>query len=235
MVYNCINTIRSYIFTTTCILCGARGDGNLDLCDPCRRSLPSNVHSCFRCALPLPSGSSANVCGKCLKSRPRFHRCIAPLVYQPPVDHLISGLKFQRHLPNGRLLAGLLLQQLLRLPADLPDLIIPVPLHPSRQQQRGFNQALELARPIGRRLGIPLDYRTCVRLRNTGPQTGLQKVHRQQNLRGAFALARPLGMVRHLALVDDVITTGSTVNELASLLCQAGAVRVQVWAVARTL
>ena len=114
----------------------------------------------------------------------------------------------------------------------MPELIIPVPLHKSRLKERGFNQALELARPLGQRFGIPVDIQAIRRTRATAPQSGLDKKERRRNIRGAFELkGKPLA--RHIAIIDDVVTTGNTVNELARILRRGGATRVEVWAIAR--
>ena len=147
---------------------------------------------------------------------------------------LVAGLKFHDRLAGGRLLGELLARHLLVRGGPLPELILPIPLHPRRLRQRGFNQALELALPLGRRLGVPLDRHSCRRNRATQPQTELDLKQRRRNLRNAFALAGPLP-ARHIALVDDVVTTGSTSNELARLLKRAGAERVEVWAAARAV
>ena len=150
------------------------------------------------------------------------------------MQQLVAGLKFHERLAGGRLLGELLARHLLARVNPLPELILPIPLHPRRLRQRGFNQAMELALPVGRRLGIPLDRKSCRRKRPTQPQTELDLVQRRRNLRKAFALSGALP-ARHIALVDDVVTTGSTSDELARLLKRAGAERVEVWAAARAL
>lgn len=118
--------------------------------------------------------------------------------------------------------------------ATRPELLIPVPLHPQRYAERGFNQALELARPIARRLDVPMDWSNCVRMRATPHQTGQDARARRANLKGAFAVSGTL-QARHVAIVDDVVTTGATVSELARVLRRAGVERVEVWSAARTL
>jgi ComF family protein len=149
------------------------------------------------------------------------------------VDHLVSGLKFNGRLADGRLLAALLGEHLEAAKVPLPDLLIPVPLHRERLRERGFNQALELARPLGRRFDIPLDLHSIRRQRETAPQSGLERKARRRNLKGAFILTRELE-AKHVALVDDVVTTGSTVSELARMLKRGGVQRVDIWALART-
>lgn len=148
------------------------------------------------------------------------------------MDHLIGRLKFQGQLHLVEPLARLLAEELGEL-REAPDLLIPVPLHPLRLRERGFNQSLELARVLARHYGLELDGRLCRRARATPPQSGLNRKQRGKNMRGAFSVAGdPAG--RRLALLDDVITTGTTVRALAKALLQAGAAGVEVWTLART-
>lgn len=218
----------------TCLLCGAPGAAGLDVCAGCWADLPRNHHSCPSCALPLPIGTPPDQsCGACQRHPPPYMRCFAPFQYAGLLPHLITGLKFQARLTYARLLGELLTQALLERGQPWPELLLPVPLHSSRLRERGFNQALELARFPARALGLRLETKRCVRRLNTPPQVGLVAAARRNNLRGAFALTAPLD-VWHVALVDDVVTTGSTVAELAGLLRQAGVARVEVWAVAKT-
>jgi len=216
-----------------CILCGAEGYDGLDLCPGCLGDLPFNRHACQRCALPLPDAALKDaLCGQCQKQPPKFDRCYAPLRYGYPLDHLISNFKFRDRLAQGHLLSGLLGNFLLQQQCELPELIIPVPLHVSRLRERGFNQALELARPLSKRFDLPIDSHLVIRNRATSSQMELDKRARRKNIRGAFELTGRLS-ARHVAIVDDVVTTGSTVNELAAILRRGGAERVDVWAVAR--
>jgi ComF family protein len=143
----------------------------------------------------------------------------------------VQQLKFGANLHVARLFANLMTERVSA--AARPDCIIPVPLHRARQRDRGFNQAVEIARPLAAQLGCRLDVETCIRVRPTSPQSQLTAGQRRRNLRDAFALKQPL-RVRHLALVDDVMTTGSTLDALAKLLRHAGAERIDVWLCART-
>lgn len=227
MVYNCINNILSLFYPDHCQLCGAEAtDG---LCAGCRRELPHNRHACRQCGLPLETDA---VCGACQRHPPAVDHSLIPFLYSAPIDRLIGQFKFSAKLPQGRLLARLL-EQHLACQATLPDLLVPVPLHPARMRQRGFNQALELAKPLSRRFRIPIDHRSCRRTLQTRPQHELKQRQRRRNIRGAFQVTVPL-TARHVALIDDVVTTGNTVNEVARVLKQAGVARVDVWAVART-
>ncbi len=229
MVYNCLNFILSWLYPDLCQLCDAPAFEGL--CEGCRQELPHNHHACRQCGLPLTPGQET-VCGHCLRQPPALDHSLIPFLYSPPIDRLIGGFKFSAKLPQGRLLSRLL-GDYLEQHAEMPDLLLPVPLHPARLRQRGYNQALELAKPLSRRFHIPIDHRSCRRVRPTRPQSTLKKRQRRRNIRGAFQIIRPIA-AKHVALVDDVVTTGGTVNELARQLKLAGIARVDVWAVART-
>jgi len=171
------------------------------------------------------------LCGPCSRRSPPYARSIIPYRYGPPLDYLLQQLKFHQQLQIAPLLGGLLAEAVSDAGDSLPRLILPVPLHRSRLSDRGYNQALELARPLSCQLGIPLDWRSCRRLRSTPAQTSLQGRERRKNLRGAFRVSGELP--GHVAIVDDVVTTGATVEEMAKALRGAGVGRVDVWAVAR--
>jgi ComF family protein len=231
MVYNWLNKLQDTLFPPRCALCGAAGAAGRDLCPGCHADLPWLHHTCDLCALPLPLG--AGRCPACQRQPPAFDRVIAPLRYAPPLDYLVQRLKFHQDLALARLLGQLLAQHLASLPGPRPSVILPVPLHRRRLAERGYNQALEVGRPLRAALGIPLEPGLAQRVRHTGTQTRLSAGDRQRNLRGAYALAdRPLP--GHIAILDDVMTTGTTVNELARLLKSAGVARVEVWVLART-
>lgn len=230
MVNRWLDLVQFKLFPARCILCGSPGVRGMDLCGECKRDLPYIENRCSRCSIPLPQGG---ICGQCQKSPPRFDRCFAPFSYEGPAADLITDLKFRSRLQAGRLLAQLLFEQIGKNGLDLPQLLIPVPLHETRLRERGYNQALELARPLAKRLRLPVSYLSCVRLRATGAQSSLPRKERTKNVKGAFALNTPI-KEQHVALVDDVVTTGSTVEELAKLLKVSGVDRVDVWCVART-
>lgn len=173
-------------------------------------------------------------CASCLLRPPLFARSEVPFRYQFPMDRLIQGLKYQRQLAMGRMLGCLLARQLLALDLERPQLILPVPLGAARYRQRGFNQARELALPVGAALGVPVRSDLLMRQRETAEQAGLDRQERQRNVCDAFALLAPL-CVQHVALLDDVVTTTSTVTALTRLLRDNGVQRVDVWAVARAV
>ncbi len=233
-VYNWIKKLPELLYPQRCLLCGAPGADDRDLCRLCAKSLPYNDHPCSICALPLPAKAPVgSVCGRCSQNRPAFDRCYAALEYDHLTGPLISRLKFNHRLNHARLLSELLCDYLERHQAPLPDLFLPVPLHRQRLRERGYNQALEIGRHVGRHFDIPVSAALCSRVRATSAQTGLQRKERRKNLRRAFRLNSPVkGMT--ISLLDDVVTTGATVSELAKLLKKEGASRVDVWAVART-
>lgn len=221
-----------------CALCGSNS-GDL-LCDGCRAQFFSrSPPRCRQCAIALAEMIHANgVCGQCLKSPPAFDATVVAADYAPPVDQLVLGLKFGHRLALAPLLARMLRDALLQEnAAALPDLLTAVPLGPQRLAQRGFNQALEIARPLSRLLGIELAPRLALRVRDTRAQTLLHPKQRQQNIRNAFVVdsaAVECIRGRHIGVVDDVITTGGTVGELAATLKRFGAARVTNFAFART-
>jgi ComF family protein len=172
------------------------------------------------------------VCGACQRRTPAFDDVSALLHYRPPADYLVQRFKFAGELALAPLLAGLLATKIAARSSDLPDQLIPVPLHPSRLRERGFNQATELARVLGRRLGVRVNHRVCQRTRRTEPQSTLPVKQRRGNLRNAFRVNGRLA-TGHVAIVDDVMTSGHTSGELARVLKQAGARRVEVWVIAR--
>lgn len=217
----------------TCLLCGAGGAEGRDLCAGCAADLPRNTTACSRCAQPF-AARDTGLCAQCRSRPPEFDRAFVPFCYQPPIDFLIRGLKFHGRLSYGRILGELFAEALAARRGSLPDCIIPVPLHPLRLRERGFNQALELARTPSRRLQIPLLAEGLRRIRHTLPQTQLDASKRRCNLLGAFTVGQAL-TGRRVALMDDVITTASTVTECARVLRNNGAAEIEIWAIARTV
>ena len=230
-----------------CILCIGQAQDYCALCQGCEADLPRIHNGCKRCALPfanLNEGSSQDlICGRCLDKPPAYDRCIAPLRYDWPVDQLIPGLKFSQNFSNVNVLATLIVQQLSLRRAEshsLPDVLAPVPLHWRRHQQRGFNQSSLLAISISKQLAATkyvrapkVDQRLIKRVVNTQSQVGQSKKARRQNMRHAFRV-RPGTMPTSVALIDDVVTTGATVNEASQVLRKAGVQTIEVWCAART-
>ncbi|WP_310450321.1 ComF family protein [Sulfuritalea sp.] len=211
-----------------CFLCAAASGDNL-LCPACSAGLPYlSAERCPLCALPTPG---AAVCGACLKQAPHFDATQAVFRYEFPLDRLIQSLKYAHRLASANFLGRALAQ----LAAPLrPDLVLPVPLAPARLAERGFNQALELARPLARALGVPLELSRIHRRRDTAPQASLPWKERKRNIRRAFECEIDL-TGKTVLVVDDVMTTGATLDELARTLKAHGATRVENSVLARAL
>jgi ComF family protein len=232
-MHNCLDVWLDRILPAHCLLCGLySGFGRL--CAPCSEELPRLTVACRHCALPC-SPSELMLCGACLAHPPVWDEAVAAFVYDYPVDHLVQRFKFQRSLVCGQVLADELLHQILRSVrqsgARLPQVLLPVPLHLTRRFRRGFNQAEFLARQLGKHLGIPVRVNDLQRTRSTAAQSGLDRKARRKNLKGAFSCREMTGL--DLALIDDVLTTGTTLGECAAVLKAAGAGRVSVWVAAR--
>jgi ComF family protein len=232
MVNNWLNIIQNKWLPPRCILCGEPGFAEMDLCQACFNDLSRNHSCCYRCGehfeMPI---TTPQLCGRCLKRPPSFDETHAPFLYDAVMRFLITQLKFCRNYKHARLL-GILLANYLADTVELPDCIIPTPLHRNRYRQRGFNQSIEIARHLSERLGIPLELNSCIRHKDTPHQTELPAKQRRKNIKNAFSVIRPINY-QHLAIVDDVMTTGATAEALAKALKQHGAERVDIWVCAR--
>ncbi len=222
------------IMPLRCVFCGTRSlpsEGRV--CNGCRRDLPWNEHACARCAEPvaveLPKGVH---CATCQKRQPPFSATVAPLRYEFPVDVGLKALKFGRKLHYGSAFGELLMAEMYRLDPDI-DALLPVPLHWRRQAVRGFNQAAELCRPLAKQYALPI-IAGVARSRATPFQSGLTAFERSRNLRDAFVVRKPPAS-RHILVIDDVVTTGTTTRQLAKVLIKSGVRKVSVLAVARAL
>ena len=182
---------------------------------------------CPVCARPTVQGE---ICGHCLATPPAFNRTAAAFSYQFPVDRLIGLMKYHEQIAVTQAFAKKLIQRIDS--TRLPDYLIAMPLHPAKLRSRGFNQAQLLAAPISHHFDIPLLSGCCHRLRDTPSQTSLPWHERHRNVRDAFGCERNLSG-KHVALVDDVMTTGASLNELASAVKIQGAGEISLWVVAR--
>lgn len=211
-----------------CLLCAAASDDQL-ICPACRDALPRMPTDCCPvCALPTPG---ASICGACLKRPPRFDASHAVFRYEFPVDSLIHALKYGHRLASADFFAATLLKHPV---SQVPDLVLPVPLAPGRLAERGFNQALEIARRLARHLGAPLETAGIRRQIDTTPQASLPWKERAKNIRHAFDCGIDL-TGKCVLVVDDVMTTGATLNELAGTLKACGAEWVENRVLARAL
>jgi ComF family protein len=213
-----------------CFLCGARVIGQM-LCAGCAADLPALSGGCCpQCALPTPKGE---ICGACLNHPPAYDRTLAAFAYDFPLDVLVQQCKYAQVTALTEFFAEQMARRIGKTDPGI-DYLLPMPLHPERLAQRGFNQAAEIARRLSPRLGIPWLPDACRRLRNTPSQAGLDLKTRQRNLRGAFACVIDLRGKR-VALIDDVMTSGSSLDELARTARKAGATEIHAWVLARTL
>ena len=212
-----------------CVLCGSMSRHGL-WCVACEQALPYlRSPLCLSCAHPIPDG---DLCGHCLAHPPKFGRCTAVFAYAFPVNKLIQGLKYGDQLALADTLAKQLAARIDR--SNLPDCIIAMPLHPNKLKHRGYNQALLLARVLARELGVELLTHACQRMRDTPSQSTLPFKERGKNMRDAFVCDADLSG-KKVALVDDVLTSGASLNALASVIQKQGAIDIQAWVVARTL
>ena len=215
-----------------CVLCGAtaRGAAQQMLCDACDASLslrPPEV--CPQCGISSPK---AMLCGDCLADPPAFDATLAVFTYRFPFDQLIQSFKYSANLALTDFFAARLVETLHASQSTLADVVIPLPLARKRLSERGFNQAILIAQSVAQKLNLPLETTALVRVRETLPQTGLPWKQRHANVKGAFTCNTDLGG-RHVALLDDVMTTGATLNEAAKQLKKNGAARVTAWVMAR--
>ena len=219
----------AWLFALRCLVCGEPGANGRDLCTDCLAALPRQGPACPRCALPMPHPGT---CGECLQRPPPLDAAHAAFDYAFPLDRLLPRLKFHRDFAAGRVLAQCMAERYVSLPR--PDALLPVPLHPQRLRERGFNQSVELACPLARAWNLPLLLDAVVRVRHQqAAQAGLRRAQRLRNLRGAFVARQRLDGA-HVLVVDDVMTTGTTLDVLARCLKAAGAARVSNLVVART-
>jgi ComF family protein len=224
------------VWPPRCALCQAAG---AILCPPCRADAARGLaHRCTRCALPVARDAAAALCGRCLKRLPAYDTTVAAALFEAPFDQLVRGLKYGATLAYAPLFAQMLAAERATPAFGAVDLLIPVPLSRARMSTRGFNQAIEIAAPLAKRLGRPLVRDAVLRVVDTAPQASLRIDARRRNVRGAFAVVdarRGRIAGRHVGVVDDVMTTGATLDELARTLKRAGAASVVNLVVARTL
>jgi len=226
---NIRKVIKHILPAQPCVLCGSMSHDGL-WCGACDRDLPYlDSRHCPVCALPTPAGET---CGQCLIQPPLFSNTVAVFGYSFPLDKLIQAMKYGEQLPFAHSFAKKLVK-VIDIDA-LPDCLIPMPLHPAKLRERGFNQSLLLAETIARDHNLKLLPDACRRVRDTPPQSALSWKERKKNVRNAFQCDIDLtGM--NVALVDDVLTTGASMDALAAAVGQQGATVISAWVVARTL
>ena len=233
-----LQQLSAYLLPAQCLLCRLPSQGSL-LCLYCQKALLKPRPHCLHCALPLIKNEA--YCSQCMHHTDAFTQIYALDDYIKPYPALIKNLKYNKQLLNAQLLAQLLslsIQQ--NIPAEQisqVDFLIPVPLHPKRLRQRGFNQAQLLADVLAKNLSIPILNQAVQRIKNTCAQEGLNKQKRKKNLKGAFTLQKEQQASlkdAYVVIIDDVVSTGATANSLCTILLQGGARRVDIWAICRT-
>lgn len=225
---NLLNSLFNHLFKQRCLLCTSNEASKLGICGECYKDLPwHNAPQCPQCGL----NSNGLVCGNCLNSPPDFNATHSLFTYDFPLDAMMQSYKYGNKLNIGHIFG-----QMLSKTTDLStvDIVIPMPMHPSRLKERGFNQALEIAKTITRNCPEKLDLMSTQRQKYTPPQASLPMKERAKNIKGAFKVTTNLNEKR-IAIIDDVMTTGASLNELAKTLKQAGASHVECWVIARTL
>lgn len=237
-----LNIAQYWLLPGVCILCQRNTGQASDLCRPCQEQLKPITKPCQGCGLPVPESASAGLrCGRCVGTQRPISTSVMRFAWTQPASGLISQFKYQRKLQYGRVLTALLADQIRCAYAGvpLPELLVPVPLHPRKLRARGYNQSLLIARQLGKALQLPVSGTLLQRIRHTPPQQGLSAQQRRRNLRNAFALDTTqcefLSHLRSIALVDDVVTTMSTATTLAQTLQDhtSTPLDIHLWALAR--
>ena len=229
-----LKKMEAWLLPFTCILCKNKSHSLRDLCTECEERLPFLKKSCLRCAYPV---AKSIYCEACVTTEPPYHFIGALYLYQAPIMQLILELKFNNALANARLLGELLAQKIKNVwysNQPLPDVILPIPLHSSRLKERGFNQAIEIARPVAKVINRSLACHTAYRIKATLAQATLNLTERRQNMKQAFSIDKNISNL-HIAVIDDVMTTGETIREFCKTLKQSGARKIDVWCCARAI
>ncbi|MFK7795224.1 MAG: ComF family protein [Gammaproteobacteria bacterium] len=222
------------IYPWVCCVCGSHNKGHSGICNSCISHLPwcLNENLCVVCALPISVARNTNkICGECQKSPPNYDQIHANFWYQSPIDKLISRYKYLNQWENAHTLIELSVNAFTEISKS--GLVIPMPSHPARVRERGFNAVFELLKLFNKRIKFDYALDRVFRSKYTETQTGKLKSQRRKNVKGAFTVVKPFNR-DHVIIFDEVVTTGATVNELSRCLKKAGVKRVTVWAIART-
>lgn len=220
--------LYSNLLPIPCRLCGEHSQQHV-LCPACIADLPFLGNACPRCAMPTPQ---SQLCGQCISSPLEQDISFSLFSYSEPIDRLIADFKYHDKLYLSALFASLMADKLLK--KTLPQCLVPIPLHPKRLRQRGYNQSLELAKSLSKHLSIPVTNNLLSRSKNTVPQASLPFKQRKNNIKQAFKLTNS-NIPSHIAIIDDVLTTGHTANAAVMLLRKAGVETIEVWTIARTI
>ena len=231
-VTNQLNKTLHSFLSPRCCLCGQRTPINSPaICLLCYQRLPRWQHGCQVCGMPLKQAGNEQLCGQCQIQRPMFDRLVALGWYQHDIRSLVSRFKYQHDLVAGRALTDSWLMH--NSPGPLPQVLLPVPIHKNKLASRGFNQAYMIAKDLSQRLGVKLDTNQIKRLKEGHSQTGQNRENRMKEVRKLYSVSQSIPY-KHVAIVDDVVTTQATVNVISELLRDAGADKIDIWSIART-
>lgn len=234
MFSNLKRSLLQCFYPIHCVLCQELTNHSDDFCKDCLLLLPWMKNACLRCGNALFK-NAYSICDRCISNPPKFDISVIPFNYQKPISDMISLLKFNQKIIYSRILAKLMIKRLEQIHQQflLPELIIPIPLHVKRLRERGFNQALEIAKPIGKYFNIPVDFTTCHRIKETEPQSLLPAKKRRNNIKNVFVVKKNL-LAKHVAVIDDVVTTGNTIDEFSKVLKNEGIEKIQIWSCAHS-
>lgn len=227
--------LANRLLPANCLICGCLSRSSRNICAECELDLPRMPAHCVSCGQFITIENIRTICGSCISNPPPCSRTFALFPYETPITQLIIALKFQQQLSHAKLFGNILAERIQKnwyANKPYPDLIIPVPLHPHRLSERGFNQALEIARPIAKLLGLTIDITGSRRIKPTLAQSSLTLTKRKENMTRAFSVNRNYSGM-HLVIIDDVMTTGCTMFELAEALKDRGAKQIDLWCIAR--
>lgn len=231
-----LKSLARVLTESDCLLCHGATSEASRICRGCTLDLPWNLNACRRCAEPLGSHTgNTHTCGACMALEPAFDRCLTAFTFAFPIRHAIHQFKYSQQRYWAKPLSCCLytvIEQDTK-PDQHPDVLMPVPMDSEKKRQRGIHHSEVLARQLAQLLSLPVDNKTLQKIRSTSSQSRLSKGERQRNLRGSFRV-RTKPPYRHVAIVDDVITTGATAETLAILLKQHGVEDVSIWCIART-
>lgn len=218
----------------SCVFCGLKSIQSI--CDCCQDAIKPKTNNCYQCGKGITTNIPKQKCGDCLKQPKAYNRLISACHYDFPVNRAISQFKFNRQLHLGKALSDLLADTILMAYASndepLPELILPIPLHQKRLAERSFNQSQLTAKQVAQKLQIPIANNLLRRIKNTPHQIGLKAIERRKNLKNAFDLKQELP--KHIALIDDVVTTGTTITEASKLCLKHGVEKIDIWCLAKT-
>ncbi|MBX2848254.1 MAG: ComF family protein [Acidiferrobacterales bacterium] len=228
---NTIGKTFDWALPKTCILCNKPVSQDCPVCEYCYPNLPCERSACIKCGTPF--SAELDYCGRCIDDPPVFDRCFCAFEYKYPIDQQIKRFKYAERPELARDIALLLAKEIKNHQLERPDLLIPVPMHISKLRNRGFNQALELTKYLSLLLKIPYKKSIIVKHLATTPQAQLALNQRKNNIKGCFSYKKTT-TAKHVAIIDDVITTGSTMAEITKILKRNGVDYIQVWGVAHT-